>query len=63
LVRDYLDRANRGETTPEDPLSPRELEVVKLIAEGMTSSSSARRPSTVTAPTCSRSSACATASN
>ena len=37
LVRDYLDRASRGETTPEDPLSPRELEVVKLIAEGMTS--------------------------
>ncbi|HET6547412.1 MAG TPA: response regulator transcription factor, partial [Solirubrobacter sp.] len=25
LVRDYLDRASRGETTPEDPLSPREL--------------------------------------
>jgi len=37
LVRDYLDRASRGETTPEDPLSPRELEVVKLIAEGHTS--------------------------
>jgi DNA-binding NarL/FixJ family response regulator len=37
LVRDYLDRARRGETAPEDPLSPRELEVVKLIAEGLTS--------------------------
>jgi len=37
LVRDYLDRASRGEDTPEDPLSPRELEVVKLIAEGFTS--------------------------
>ena len=37
LVRDYLDRASRGEETPEDPLSPRELEVVKLIAEGFTS--------------------------
>jgi DNA-binding NarL/FixJ family response regulator len=37
LVRDYLDRASRGEDTPEDPLSPRELEVVKLIAEGYTS--------------------------
>jgi DNA-binding NarL/FixJ family response regulator len=36
LVRDYLDRASRGEATPEDPLSPRELEVVKLIAEGLT---------------------------
>ena len=37
LVRDYLDRAASGEATPEDPLSPRELEVVKLIAEGFTS--------------------------
>ena len=37
LMRDYLDRASRGEETPEDPLSPRELEVVKLIAEGYTS--------------------------
>ena len=37
LVRDYLDRASHGETTPEDPLTPRELEVVKLIAEGHTS--------------------------
>jgi DNA-binding NarL/FixJ family response regulator len=37
LVRDYLDRASRGEETPEDPLSPRELEVVKLIGEGFTS--------------------------
>ena len=37
LIRDYLERARSGEETPEDPLSPRELEVVKLIAEGMTS--------------------------
>jgi DNA-binding NarL/FixJ family response regulator len=37
LIRDYLERARRGEETPEDPLSPRELEVVKLIAEGLTS--------------------------
>ena len=37
LVRDYLDRAKHGEETPEDPLTPRELEVVKLIAEGHTS--------------------------
>jgi DNA-binding NarL/FixJ family response regulator len=36
LVRDYLDRASRGEATPKDPLTPRELEVVKLIAEGHT---------------------------
>jgi DNA-binding NarL/FixJ family response regulator len=37
LVRDYLEGTQRGETLPEDPLSPRELEVVKLIAEGHTS--------------------------
>jgi DNA-binding NarL/FixJ family response regulator len=37
LIRDYLERARSGEATPEDPLSPRELEVVKLIAEGDTS--------------------------
>jgi DNA-binding NarL/FixJ family response regulator len=33
LIRDYLVR----EETPADPLSPRELEVVKLIAEAFTS--------------------------
>jgi DNA-binding NarL/FixJ family response regulator len=37
LVRDYLDRASRGEETPTDPLTPRELEVTKLIDEGLTS--------------------------
>ena len=37
LIRDYLERASSGEDTPEDPLTPRELEVVKLIAEGYTS--------------------------
>jgi DNA-binding NarL/FixJ family response regulator len=37
LIRDYLDRARRGDETPDDPLTPRELEVVKLIAEGHTS--------------------------
>ena len=37
LIRDFLDRASRGETTAQDPLTPRELEVVKLIAEGHTS--------------------------
>jgi DNA-binding NarL/FixJ family response regulator len=36
LVRDYLERASRGEETPTDPLTPRELEVTKLIAEGLT---------------------------
>jgi len=37
LVRDYLERASRGEETSTDPLTPRELEVTKLIAEGLTS--------------------------
>jgi DNA-binding NarL/FixJ family response regulator len=36
LIRDFLERGSRGEELPEDPLSPRELEVVKLIAEGHT---------------------------
>jgi DNA-binding NarL/FixJ family response regulator len=34
LVRDHLERARRGEATPGDVLSPRETEVLKLIAEG-----------------------------
>jgi DNA-binding NarL/FixJ family response regulator len=37
LIRDYLERARRGEAAPQDPLTPRELQVVKLIAEGNTS--------------------------
>ena len=37
LVRDYLRRARAGEELPEEPLSPRELEVLKLIAEAYTS--------------------------
>jgi DNA-binding NarL/FixJ family response regulator len=37
LVRDYLDGARLGEAPAEDPLTARELEVVKLIAEGHTS--------------------------
>lgn len=37
MIRDYLERARRGEAVPEDPLTPRELQVVKLIAEGCTS--------------------------
>jgi DNA-binding NarL/FixJ family response regulator len=37
LIRDYLERARRGEAVPDDPLTPRELQVVKLIAEGYTS--------------------------
>ena len=37
LIRDHLERAQEGDTIPEDPLSPRESEIVKLIAEGHTS--------------------------
>src|SRR3954471_9658164 len=37
LVRDYLDRGRRGESGSLDPLTPREVEVVKLVAEGHTS--------------------------
>jgi DNA-binding NarL/FixJ family response regulator len=42
LIRDFLERARRGEAAPEDPLTPRELQVVKLIAEGYTSDEIAR---------------------
>jgi DNA-binding NarL/FixJ family response regulator len=34
LVRDYLARVADGEEPPDDPLTARESEVVKLIAEG-----------------------------
>jgi DNA-binding NarL/FixJ family response regulator len=37
LIREYLEQARRGEAVPEDPLTARELQVVKLIAEGMSS--------------------------
>lgn len=37
LVSDYLDRVRRGEAGSLDPLTPREVEVVKLVAEGHTS--------------------------
>jgi DNA-binding NarL/FixJ family response regulator len=36
LVRDFLDRARAGEAVPADPLTPRELEVLKLVAEAYT---------------------------
>jgi DNA-binding NarL/FixJ family response regulator len=36
LIRDFLDRAREGDETPIDPLTPRELQVVKLIAEAYT---------------------------
>ena len=37
LIRDHLERVRSGEALPEDPLSPRESEVLKLVAEGHTS--------------------------
>jgi DNA-binding NarL/FixJ family response regulator len=37
LIRDHLERTRRGETGLEGPLTPRETEIVKLIAEGHTS--------------------------
>ena len=42
LIQDYLERARRGEVVAEDPLTPRELEVVKLVAEAYTSEQIAR---------------------
>ena len=42
LVRDYLDRLRRGERVPESVLTPRENEVIKLIAEGRSSKEIAR---------------------
>jgi DNA-binding NarL/FixJ family response regulator len=36
LIRDHLERARAGEIV-RDPLSPRETEIVKLVAEGHTS--------------------------
>jgi len=37
LIRDYLDRARAGGEPPRDPLTPREVEILKLIAEAWTS--------------------------
>jgi DNA-binding NarL/FixJ family response regulator len=37
LIRDYLDRARTGERLHDEPLTAREQEVVKLIAEGYSS--------------------------
>ena len=37
LIRDYLERASRGDAVPTDPLTPRELEIVKLVAEAYSS--------------------------
>jgi DNA-binding NarL/FixJ family response regulator len=37
LIRDHLERVRQGEPLSDDPLTPRESQVVKLIAEGHTS--------------------------
>jgi DNA-binding NarL/FixJ family response regulator len=37
LIREFLEGARRGETEPRDTLTPRESQVVKLIAEGRSS--------------------------
>jgi len=44
LIRDYLARVESGENPASDPLSPRESEVLKLIAEGHTSKEIAELP-------------------
>ena len=36
LVRDYVQRVQAGEVVSEDPLTPREQQIVKLIAESHT---------------------------
>jgi DNA-binding NarL/FixJ family response regulator len=43
LIRDFLDRARDGDALPSDPLTTRELEVVKLVAEAYTSEQIAQR--------------------
>ncbi len=42
IVRDYLDRLARGDRVPETVLTPREDEVLKLVAEGRSSKEIAR---------------------
>jgi len=37
LIRNYLDRARSGQETPDSVLTPREEEVLKLVAEGNSS--------------------------
>jgi DNA-binding NarL/FixJ family response regulator len=36
IMRDYLDRAANGDATREEPLTERELEILKLVAEAHT---------------------------
>jgi len=42
IIRDYLQRARAGEALREDPLTPREREIVKLVAESASSKEIAR---------------------
>ncbi len=42
LIEDYLDRVRRGDAADVDPLTPREQQVVKLIAEAYTNEQIAR---------------------
>jgi DNA-binding NarL/FixJ family response regulator len=42
LIADYLQRARNERALPEDPLTAREQEVVKLVAEGYTNKQIAR---------------------
>ena len=37
LIRDYIERSRNGEALPDSMLTPREEEIVKLIAEGHSS--------------------------
>jgi DNA-binding NarL/FixJ family response regulator len=37
LIREHLERSPSSDDPPADPLSPRESEVLKLVAEGLTS--------------------------
>ena len=37
LMRDWLERVRRGDDIDDEPLTPREIEIVKLIAEAHTS--------------------------
>ncbi|BDU06341.1 response regulator transcription factor [Nocardia cyriacigeorgica] len=37
LIRDWLERANQGDPLPSTTLTPREEEIVKLVAEGYSS--------------------------
>jgi DNA-binding NarL/FixJ family response regulator len=37
LIRNYLDRLRRGGEAPENVLTPREEEILKLVAEGHSS--------------------------